>query len=782
MPKVIQTFLIILFLSLTSCSPSFETRSTWELPADWSYTNLRAIDPSDTDRPAQDILATYVRFHRGKAKVQIRIDFLDLTTRSDLDLYIAIDHAPGGSNSLPINTTPDISWDTLLIIPESGDIQALDSDGNPRPGLALQVIRDTVLDTITIEMNASVIQRQSPLGFRAQLFTTSPESLDLTDLTEPFHSSSEPPERAQLLLAFWNTFPAYTPAQSLRRWDGAHTGPYGGRHGLYNLLRASRNRSIPIVLLDLKYPPALSALDYAGGLNMVKDLSRRGLLILPEVVPFASTEKQIDLRQSTLDFNLPTSPFLYPLSSAGEPISYPVIFSRAPELSDPIVYLYRTGQRKVIPLPQQSTEQATVEGPTLNVRRTLVETAIISSEIPPGEGQPLLLLGGDLPNSTWGDPASARATMKYIAKHPWIQLMKSSDLLSASTLTYPFDERFQPASTITTQPPLPPSLPESPIADDAWHTYLSLFAPLTNMPYQLSDLRAHYTWQVDALIAAAQWDADPKPIAICENNSGSDGSSPCILASKNIYAHFDPHDGSLVFAFARLPLDRPGSGAHQFIGPSSQFIIGTSDPSTWDLSLGQRADPAVIPGAFADNLGPYQATISDHHIEFRSPSALKIYQLTETGLHFEFQGPASTQFQIPLVLDPWLRFIPGWGENYDGDLVGEIITGDYTWGIVHNEFCSCQQHDAAANQGTQFAQSRMGSTSSTRYSICPCPKILIRSSAEITPSEFIATRDIMGQRENPNTEYPTGHYLPFPLSLIQVSNTTNLKLDISLLH
>jgi hypothetical protein len=299
--------------------------------------------------------------------------------------------------------------------------------------------------------------------------------------------------------------------------------------------------------------------------------------------------------------------------------------------------------------------------------------------------------------------------------------------------------------------PLPLNLPDSPISEAAWNTYLSLFAPLTNMPTEIQDLRSIYKWQVDALLAAAQWDADPKPIASCDIDVDGDGSPECILASRDIYTHFEPKDGSLVFAFSRT-----GTGTHQFIGPSSQFIVGASDPSTWDLSRGSSADPSVIPGAFTDGFGPYQVTISDNQIEFRSNTAVKTYQLTEDGFHLKVQGPAATQFQVPLVVDPWLRFNPGWGERYTGNM-----DGDYTWEIVANKLCQSQQHEPLEPAN------------------CPTIKILVESNVDLTPFQFNSTRDRMGQPENPNFEYPTGHYLPFPLSLIQVNNTSNLNFNIS---
>ena len=48
-------------------------------------------------------------------------------------------------------------------------------------------------------------------------------------------------------MVFWNTLPSATPAQTLRRWDGAHTGPMGGKHGLSVLLQAAASQGVPLV-------------------------------------------------------------------------------------------------------------------------------------------------------------------------------------------------------------------------------------------------------------------------------------------------------------------------------------------------------------------------------------------------------------------------------------------------------------------------------------------------------------------------------------------------------
>ena len=88
------------------------------------------------------------------------------------------------------------------------------------------------------------------------------------------------------------------PAEALRSWDGAHTGPHGERHGLKHLLDAVEEYQIPTVLLDLKEPENLSALDAMGILPQIDALANNSLLILPESEQMLPAEKN----QGTNDF------------------------------------------------------------------------------------------------------------------------------------------------------------------------------------------------------------------------------------------------------------------------------------------------------------------------------------------------------------------------------------------------------------------------------------------------------------------------------------------------
>jgi hypothetical protein len=110
---------------------------------DWLYSDLRLVDPVDAPNPEQDIVATYLR-QSGPDPIsvallkptdlqylEIRLDMLHLDYSPAADLYLALDYRPGGQKQLPGDFESDLAWDSLLVIPAHGAIQALDSSLQP---------------------------------------------------------------------------------------------------------------------------------------------------------------------------------------------------------------------------------------------------------------------------------------------------------------------------------------------------------------------------------------------------------------------------------------------------------------------------------------------------------------------------------------------------------------------------------------------------------------------------------------------------------------------------
>jgi hypothetical protein len=628
------------------------------------------------------------------------------------------------------------------------------------------VIRDPAADTLIVSLNSSALPGLG-LSYGFQVFLANPGSQVAADTSAVILSNGQPPERAPVLLAFWNTLPAYTPALALRRWDGAHTGPLGGRHGLHNLLRAARSRGIPLVLLDLKTPSALSALDYAGGLELVQDMSANGLLILPENTPvfpaqspealptWALTRIAAESRLTGLEFGLPASPFLYTHSgeeATKNPLfaSYTLVFTPVPPNPEKVTAgtsPIRVSEQRVIPIsPVNSGDLLSLtedEGAPLALRQRLVQAALQAGR-QPGTGK-ILILGGDLPQTAWGDPAFARAAMDYLIDHPWIRLLGAADLLAYSHVDVdrPAAGEFSQTNpeTITALDAWLDELrqaPPGPLGQAAWQAWEMLAAPVSPFPSALPSLRLHYSGQVGLLLAAARWSVLPAPAADCSQDLDLDGSTECVLASDRVFALFEPGSSSLSSLFI---LD-DGSTPHQLIASSAQFITGLSSPEGWDLTSGDIADPAVLPGAFRDDRGPYQIDqVEQGRLVFSSLETRKTYILTPNGLRVEIQGENPLPIQLPLAVDPWARFTPGWGNRY----VGEAVPGGWSWGLAGGVRAS------------------------------------VLTSQEMVIHEFTASRSLVGTVEDPNRDYPPGHFLPFPMAVVEVQGSRDIILTIELL-
>ncbi len=271
-------------MALFSCT---NMEFSGEIPA-WAYADLIALDPPDTSDPGKDIIAVYSRFVNDE--IQLRLDFLDQSDHSSYDLHLALDTSPGGSNHSPLNYGSELHWEDWIKIPASGDIQILSTSKRYQKEWGMLVFRDPERDFIVIKFDRIALlgpyraDWEKP-GIDLQAFTTETDLKEVVDATSVANTNDTPPEPVNVLFAFNNTLPGYSPSQVLRKWDGAHTGPFGGRHGLFNLLRTARSSRIPLVLLDLKYPSTLAALDAIGALATFRQMEDEGLLILPLPLP-----------------------------------------------------------------------------------------------------------------------------------------------------------------------------------------------------------------------------------------------------------------------------------------------------------------------------------------------------------------------------------------------------------------------------------------------------------------------------------------------------------------
>ena len=698
----------LLLLIMSACSSASPPNRPW-VQAD-----LRALGQNVTASPATDILAVYTR--TTDLSVDIRVDLLDINPGDAYSLRIALwDDREFSKTPLTIDISATGAVQTSVI--QAG-----------KPAIWPRVVQDFQLDTVTVSLNRAFIGDRYQLDVSS--YTTAP--LALADEVDNVRSDGPPPRQyAPFLMAFWNVFPATTPTQALRDWDGAHAGPLGSRHGLKYLLAAAGQFGYPMALLDLKNPVSLAALDFMGNLAEINALQAGGLLLLPDVAFGEPATVALGLsNRAAAGFGLPSSQFVYaispnPLSGLKQVALAGYRAQFLPFADD--THLAKSDGRLLIPLPSSNAIQATQDGPSLEVRRAFIATALSP------DPSDLVVLGGSLPQSTWGDPDMATPTFEWIAAHPWIQALSGPGILAFPCRTLPV-----PVPDATSSQPWLKALqsaPENAASLSAWQTYLILTS-YTPDP-QLQALGRAYLGQVGELLAAADWARRPTTRADCSVDLNGDGLDECILANRQFLAILET-DGARLTQFFYLD----ANGPHQLVGPSFQFAIGLSDPSEWHPENGEAADPNVIPGAFSDasdTWTAYTPTIQPDGISFTSPNGrlIKDYRLIANGIEVHFQGPGPLSTLIPLAVDPQ-RYYTG-PVNYRATLAPHA----WTWSLTGGS------------------------------------RVEVSSDATLSAEAFTAAIPFLSSSEDPNLDYPKGDYLPFPLSLVTIQSNGNFSVEIT---
>jgi hypothetical protein len=676
----------------------------------WAQADLRWLGGADAPTPSTELLAVYT--HTFDLTTDIRLDLLDINPGDAYQVEISLwDNRSFSQEPLRID-----------LLPDGGRRVSGDEEG--KPSLWPRIVQDYDLDTITISLNRFLIGNR----YRINVATYTLDPLTPADEVTDIRSDGPAPSaRAPMALALWNTYPAVTPAQALRRWDGAHTGPLGGRDGLRYVLDASAKYHIPVALLDLKKPDSLAALNYMEMLWQPQSMSNNGLLILPDVAYAEPVDASLQAsRKATEGFGPAGSQFVYDPTgnfSATALDGYTAEFIRLP---DPSHLAFANG-RRLIPLPQAEAVEATESGPSLGVRRALVK-AMLSPD--PAD---LVVLGGDLPRSVWGMADMVAPTFKWIAAHAWIEPLDGNGLMA-----FPIGGKYAPTATVA-QPAsaLEADLraaPANAASELAWLDYLSLNEQDENP--QLDVLKGNYLGQVRELLRAATWAEKPTEQSECRTDLDEDGQVECILANQDYFAILDPAGARLSNLFH---LD--AEGVHQLIGPTSQFALGLSDPSEWHPEAGEAADPSVIPGAFTDGTDPwtvYSVEASPGRLRFTSPDGkrVKIFRLTEAGLEVDYQSDGEVTTRIPLAVDPqafyskWVRYRPA------------AAPDSWTWG---------------PENGTM---------------------VQVQTQAQLTAEGFVSSYPFLSMPEDPNLDYPRGHYMPFPLSIVTITGEGEFSVQI----
>ncbi|MCC6146903.1 MAG: hypothetical protein IT308_04980 [Anaerolineaceae bacterium] len=737
----------ILFLASCASKPAPSLLPDIEPEESWQFADLIYIDSDLSSTPDQDLLAIYAR--QPSNLLQIRLDFLETPLEPNRNMFIDIGfQETSPERGLPFKYFSKRNY--RLTIQSGHDPVIQDQNNQSANDLHSNIIWYTHLDYAVIEIRHSD-PTPIPLLRSVSVQLLDQHMFPLGAPTPQVLKASPPPsQKAHLLLEFWDVMPGYTPAQTLRRWDGAHTGPFGQRHGLRYLLEAVEEYRLPVTLLDIKQPDSLAALNYLGEREKILTLANENLILMPDVAagdPSAAVQGLWWSKKIGQNYEMPEQPYVFAPLSAPPRDSYQAAFAVIPGSS----HLVRWQNLTLIPLPPSfsspQVEEAEIErtGLTLAAKKRLAEAVLAR------DSQSMIVFGGSLPASAWGDAQSIRSAFEYIRAHPWIHVLTAENVL-----THPVGREFtfQDCEDLLCTPadfsvkPTAPNgsiktsalsysdlknalrqqletLPQNGMTAHAWQMFFKLTKPSELETAQ--QLQVNYLGQVGHLIAAINWQRNPKPLHTCSIDLDWDGEAECILASDSLFATFETDGARLI-----ILVSGGKAGDQQWIGPASQFSTGLSDPHDWRPLNGPASDPNEIPGAFSDlenTFQPFTTEIAENQVRLTASGndLQKTFSIHANMLSIEIESIQPVTTRIPLLFAMQQRYLPDW---------------------------------------TNCLESSPSSKSQT----CPAaPQIQIKAES-VLRSFFADSRPWVGLPENPSFGYPAGHYLPFPVELLTIKD------------
>ncbi len=771
--------LISLTLMIFFCSGCIESKS--DLPH-WQSQDVRSIDPVDAADPTNDLIAIETQSAKPflftpDQSLFIRLDFLDHSLASPQVILILFDTASGGNNQHPFLGKTKLAWEFYLLI-RPNQVNIYDQQNQPLSSINVSVFQQTDQDYLEIAIRSPSRKYFLSTNVIFQVFILSNSDKHVLDSSEPVKFSALAPQPLNLFFVFWNSFPARTPAQALRNWDGAHSGPLGARHGLYNLSRAAQSQNIPIVLLDLKTPESLSALDYAGKLNYLNPLFARQQFIAPDNFPFNYSipdQNGLDLpshyfAEVSHSFGIGKSPFLFmpelqAINPNELPLDHSVLFTLS-NYSEITVSTGHFGNVLWIVIPKLITDsvfQPDEHGLSIALKKELIK-AILNQK----DGQSkVIAIGGNLPHSPWGDYQIAQAGFEMLKRVPWIHIMNYEDLITLGNNSDSISNHLSTSSRknqfdSTNLPPL--NNLHLTLERDL---FLNLLSPIDNAG-NFTQLRNNYAPILPAYQFVDSWYYQTKTIAECPQDITGDQKKDCILANESLFLWIDPSNGSLLFIF-----EKANEQIHQIVAPSFILIGGQTDPMQWDYSKGIYAENRPDTAALTDyiNYSTYQIEAGKLYLFSRDfnpsdPSSHdpeKLIHLEDHHISVIYPNSFNSPIFLPLILDPWNRFETDWSNYY------HLCPNDY---FPKDDQSICWSYQAKSHQSDLFVNTIINSLGETQ-----------ENSTINIQSEFYTFRDTQSRfshTEDPNQDRPPGHFIPFPMGILQINPPLNSPLSITI--
>lgn len=506
------TLLAVLGGLLAACAPN--PAAPTNLP--WRYADVRRLDDVDSDLPAEcDMIAAYLRWTEDE--LQLRLDFLAPFSHR-CGLWVAINGQPGGRPILPDGSDAGMAWDILLSYASESKPVAWLASGDSAPFIP-RVIVDPDSASIVIHIN----HHRMPFKKDALQFSAfSSQNDQSVDSISTISLNESPPPRAPMLWVFSSVLQPDTAQTARAGWDAAHSGPAGSRFGLRHLMQAALDARVPITLLDVRRPSILSALEALGGLDYLTRMQNAGLLLAPDYVSSAAgspdASRQLN-RQIGQSLGMPPSLFVYGSLACKEIRAGSIYFASLPDTA----HLTSTGSTRLIPLPDPPAAMLDARGITPNALHRLVSAAMSA------DPTDLVVFHETLPASFAGDARIIARAMAYLAAHPWIQPLSSTDLQTwpaRSLAQFPCPALLCASAAPDFPSPITAGLPSNSAAD--WARILADDPPSTFLNPSARNM------QIAGLVLAAHWLANPQPFAACGLDVDQNQREDCLLASDQV--------------------------------------------------------------------------------------------------------------------------------------------------------------------------------------------------------------------------------------------------------
>ena len=719
--------ILLLVESISGCSPLQSITPQNSEGRQWRSSQVRSLDfPEDANSPDMDMIAIYDRLTSGG--FEIRIDLLE-GSGVNSQITLLLDQVPG--QLLPDQTgIESTNWDKAYKIHLSDGVNGSENID----GCNIEWNTNQAFEMVTLRY--ACIQE---LPRRYQVVISNSDNNTPVDMSPEISTASSPAPQSRLAMVFWDTLPAATPAQNLRRWDGAHTGPFGQRHGLKHLLEAVSQSEVHIFLLDFLNPESIHGAQQVAGLDLITQLARTGKITLaagdesPTVASNMIINRSIEIAKEQ---DLPNPAVLF------ASISYDqlrksrnhnsLVFAELPDRT----HLFHYQDTTLIPLPaplHERFDQTTIlnrNGLTREAKISLIQAAIS------GEKTNVILWGGNLAESPWADNSIALAAFSWISAHPWIQVLDPQALQNQKAITIPSNQIF-PCHDVLCTPVSALTLYREQLNSAYYPTDQQLIDQINNLtdpgirklardatlkimqPTKDSDSlmrQAQAFGKLGFLIAAAGWQKNPETIANCDQDINWDNKKECILADTTWFTIIEPESGQLVFALFNSDPDLLLISPVEYQTGWTQTNLPNSNISGLgvDEFFQTRFTPMISNNAIT-------LTASNQHIRF---------QLLQDRIQISASGSMSGIMVVPLSL-----------RNIDAS----------------NSICTRN------SSGWQ----------------CDNKQVVLDSGKSDAVQFFSAydSESLMKAPEDPDLAYPSGHFLPYPIHRANLSFTDKITLQ-----